>query len=95
MTTRDPTVMPHQVSTVRVGNGWAGRYTLPGRTCHVRGDDGLVRVFDDREAAERAAYRAMIAELNGPAGVVEGKARSITRNSRWARANAAFEGTRG
>ncbi len=90
MTAKDPSVMPHQVSTVRVRNGWAGRYTLPGRTCHVRGDDGLVRVFDDREAAERAAYRAMIGELNAPLQPVSGQQRAISKASRWARADAIF-----
>ncbi len=84
--------MPHDVGTVPVRDGWAGRYTLPGRTCWVRGDDGLVRVFSDRGDAERAAYRAMLRELNKPASAVAGEARQVRRNSRWARADALFEG---
>lgn len=90
MTAKDPSVMPHQVSTVRIRDGWAGRFTLPGRTCHVRGDDGLVRVFDDREAAERAAYKAMIQALNAPLQDVVGPARMVTKTSRWAKADAIF-----
>jgi hypothetical protein len=92
--------MTHDVLAVRVGNGWSGRYQLPARgsipakTCSVKDDLGFVRVFTEREAAERAAVRAMLRELNGPAPAVVGKPRSVSRNSRWGRAEAVFAGAR-
>lgn len=90
--------MPHDVCAVRVRDGWEGRYALPGRNgkprriCHVRGDDGARRVFPSAQAAEIAAARALVRELNAPLPKVEGRAREVRRTSRWARAEALFEG---
>lgn len=88
MSARDPKMLPHGATAVRVRNGWIGQFTIPPRTCHVRDDAGLVRVFGSAEAAERAALKAMVRALNAPAPAVAGKPRAIVRNSRWARADA-------
>jgi hypothetical protein len=89
----EPTV-PYAVHTTRIATGWRGSYTLKGRVCHVRDENGFVRVFDEKEDAEKAAFRAMLRELNGPAPGVVGRARQVTKNSRYSRAEAVFAGAR-
>jgi hypothetical protein len=83
------TLLRYDVWTTRIADGWSGCYSLPGRVCRVRDDLGFVRVFEDRQAAERAAHRALLDALNEPAGPVEGEARGVSRRSRWANAEAA------